>query len=144
MDANWHQLREQGDAPGPRVGATLTVIEVELHTKHLRGAHLQEGVPLVEDENDKQNYGLYLFGGDDAKGNQTDELYIFYLQARAAAAPRSAPLPPADAALQSQRISAADDVRACAPATAGDALEARRVHGQDPEQALAPHRQRVA
>ena len=67
-----------GDRPGPRVGATLTCLEVALHAKDLR----RDDVERAHAAAHEQQYGLFLFGGDDEKGNQTDTLYVYYLQDR--------------------------------------------------------------
>ena len=80
MDANWYDLGADGDSPGERVGATLSVLAVDFQSKHLRHAKLETGTPLEPSSSDEQQYGLYLFGGEDSGGNQSNEVHIFYLQ----------------------------------------------------------------
>ena len=62
--------------PGPRVGATLSCLKVVLRASDLSRHEAAEAKELVAE----QQYGIFLFGGDDEKGDQTDTLYVFYLQ----------------------------------------------------------------
>ena len=64
--------------PPPRVGATLTCIEVPLHAKGLT----KEEVEMATVASEAQQYGLFLFGGDDKDDRQTDWLHVYYLQDR--------------------------------------------------------------
>ena len=68
----WALIRQEGECPGRRVGCTLSCLSVPLHSK---GARKE-----TEELGGEQQYGLFLFGGDDADGNQTDALHVFYLQ----------------------------------------------------------------
>ncbi len=69
----WALIRQEGECPGRRVGCTLSCLSVPLHSK---GARKE-----TEELGGEQQYGLFLFGGDDADGNQTDALHVFYLHA---------------------------------------------------------------
>ena len=64
--------------PGPRVGATLSCLKVVLRASELDRHEAAEAKELVGE----QQYGIFLFGGDDEKGDQTETLYVFYLQDR--------------------------------------------------------------
>ena len=64
--------------PGPRVGATLSCLKVVLRASDLDRHEAAEAKELVGE----QQYGIFLFGGDDEKGDQTETLYVFYLQDR--------------------------------------------------------------
>ena len=66
----------QTPPPGPRVGASLSCLKVVLQSHDLSREEAEAAEALVSE----QQYGLFLFGGDDEKGDQTETLYIFYLQ----------------------------------------------------------------
>ena len=78
----WQDVEVAGSSAKPpaRVGATLTCIEVPLHsgTKGLS----KEEVETAKEASEAKQYGLFLFGGDDADDRQTDWLHVFYLQDR--------------------------------------------------------------
>ena len=67
-----------GNHPPPRVGATLSCIEVPLHAKGLDKEEVERAAVASE----VKQYGLYLFGGDDKDDRQTDSLHVYYLQDR--------------------------------------------------------------
>ena len=67
--------------PGKLVGATLSCMEVELHTKNADKE--------AQDSAQTTQYALFLFGGDDADGKQTNALHVFYLQEKRWVVPRT-------------------------------------------------------
>ena len=88
--AHWEHVPHstRGAAPGKRVGATFTCLEVEVHAK---GISQKEAASLVSSD---PQYGLFLFGGDDEDGNQTDALHIFFLQEEKWVQPKCGGKPP--------------------------------------------------
>ena len=76
MASSWQVAERRGAAPGPRVGATLSCLEVELHARDLGEQEAEEAVGASQEA----QFALFLFGGDDAEGNRTDALHVYYLQ----------------------------------------------------------------
>jgi hypothetical protein len=71
-------LQPSSHHPGPRVGGTLSCLEVPLLSKGAGdGGLAARAVAALQGE---QQFGLFFFGGDDPDGNQTDKLHVFYLQ----------------------------------------------------------------
>ena len=65
----------ESEPPGKRVGATLSCMEVELHTKN---SELNKEAADAGSAHELQ-YALFLFGGDDADGKQTNSLHVLSL-----------------------------------------------------------------
>ena len=76
----WRQVetRAATESPPARVGATMVCLEVPMHAKGLKQNEAREAA----DQATEAQYGLFLFGGDDAEGTATDLLFVYYLQER--------------------------------------------------------------
>ena len=86
MGGDWSPVRLErgGETPPALVGATLSCLEVPLQAYGLVASKDNTGISAddIAGIDVADQYGLFLFGGDDEESRQTDTLLVYMLHER--------------------------------------------------------------